>query len=150
MLLNQLQQDLYSSLKKKEELRTSVLRFLISAINYKKIELQRELTDEDVYYVIRKLVKQHGESISMFKKGNRPDLVDKEEKELIILKDYLPKEASEEEVETVIKKVVEDFKKQGVDVKSQMGRVIGAAVKELKGKADGGRIAEIVKEMTNS
>ena len=150
MLLTNLQRDLITSLKAKNKDRVSIIRFLLSAINYKKIELQKELTDEDIYTVIRKLVKQHEESIEMFKKGNRDDLVKKEEDELQILKGYLPKEVENTEIEKVVVKIIDEVKSQlseGQDMKSQTGRIIGLAVKELKGKAEGGKIAEIIKKI---
>jgi len=141
MLLTDLQRDLITSLKNKDELRVSIIRFLLSALNYKKIEVQRELTDEDVYSVIKKLVKQHDESILMFKKGKRHDLVDKEEKELAILVSYLPKEASDEEIEKLVKEIIKKVK-----TKSNFGQIMGMVMGQLKGKADGKKVAEIVKK----
>ena len=144
MLLTQLQRDLFTSIKKKDSLRVSILRFLLSALNYKKIEVQRDLTDEDIYGVIRKLVKQHEESISMFKKGNRQDLVEKEEKELGILVSYLPKEMSDKEIEKVVKEIM-----VGIKGPPNFGKVMGIVMGKLKGKADGKRVAEIVKKIIN-
>lgn len=141
MLLTTLQSDLITSLREKNDLRVSILRFLLSSLNYKKIEVQRELTDEDVYQVIRKLIKQHEESILMFKKGKRVDLVDKEEKELAILSSYLPKEADNKEIEKVVKEVI--GKNKGL----RFGQIMGMVMAKLKGKAEGKKVAEIVKKI---
>lgn len=91
MLLDLLKKDLVIALKQKDALKTSTLRFLISKINYKQIEVTgegKQLSDEDVVSVVKKLIKQHNQSIEGYTKGNRQDLVDKEQAELKILEEY--------------------------------------------------------------
>lgn len=92
MLLNDLQSKIFVYQKAGDTLRLSVLRFLISAIKYKEVELRvtgEELTDDMIKKVIEKQIKQHKDSIESYKKGNRPDLVDKETAELEILEEFL-------------------------------------------------------------
>lgn len=145
MLLSNLQRDLITSLKNKEVIKTSIIRLVLSAVNYKKIELQREITDEDIISVVRKLIKQHEESIMMFEKGHRQDLVIKEEEEMLILKNYLPKEVPDDELEKEVRQILGKIKDQLPA--GQTGRAIGLVVKELKGKAESSRIAGIVKKV---
>ena len=87
MLLEKLKTDVITAMKAKDETRVSTLRFLLSALNNKQIELQKELTEEDVIGVIAKQVKERKESIEAFTTANRQDLVDKEKHELEILVD---------------------------------------------------------------
>jgi len=89
-----LSEDLKQSLKAGKKMRTSVLRMLLSAINYSKIARQIELNDSDILGIIQKEIKQRQESIDAFTKGNRPDLVAGEEAEKAILKEYLPEQLS--------------------------------------------------------
>src|SRR3989338_5260760 len=97
----ELQENLRQSMLAKDELKTSVLRLLLSAINYYEIQKGGSgygANDEDVITVIQKEAKQRRDSIEEFKRGKRQDLVDKETKELEILKTYLPEQISEDEI----------------------------------------------------
>ena len=130
----------------RDELKTSVLRMLLSAINYSEIEkggAGYEATDEDVLSVIQKEVKQRRDSIEEFKKGGRQELVDKETKELEILQTYLPEQMSEDEIR---KSVEETISQTGAKSIRDMGRVMGALMPKLKGKADASLVSKIVRE----
>lgn len=146
MLKQQLKNELKDSMLAKQELRTSVLRMLLSAITY--YEIQKggagyEATEEDVLAVIDKQVKQRKDSIEQYKNANRPELAEKEQKEMEMLIVYLPKQMSEEE----IKKNVEDTIKQtGAKTASDMGKVMSAIMPKTKGKADGSLVSKIVRE----
>lgn len=141
-----LQEELKQSMLAKDEVKTSVLRMVLSAINY--YEIQKggagyEANEEDVMSVIQKDAKQHSDSIEQFKNAGRQDLVDKESEELEILKQYMPAQMNEEE----IKKLVEGAISQtGAKTIQDMGKVMGALMPKLKGKADGGLVSKIVKE----
>ncbi|OGH06437.1 MAG: hypothetical protein A2W22_06565 [Candidatus Levybacteria bacterium RBG_16_35_11] len=143
---DKLKNDLKESMLQKDELRTSVLRLLLSAINY--YEIQKggagyEATDEDVLSVIQKEVKQRKDSIEQFKKAERQELVDKEEKEMAILNTYLPKQMGEEE----ISKLVQDaIKETGASSIADMGKVMGVLMPKVKGKADGNLVSSIVRK----
>lgn len=150
MTKKQLQEELKQSMLAKDELKTSVLRLLLSAINY--YEIQKggagyEASDEDVLTVIQQQVKQRRDSIEQYKAGNRQDLADKEQKELEILQTYLPEQMSNE----VIKKlVIEAIKETGAASIADMGKVMGALMPRVKGKTDGGLVSKIVKEELSS
>jgi len=146
VLKKDLQEELKQSILARDELKTSVLRMLLSAINY--YEIQKggagyQATDEDVMSVIQKDAKQHNDSIEQFKNAGRQDLVDKESEELEILKQYIPTQMNEEE----IKKLVEEAIAQtGATTITDMGKVMAALMPKLKGKADGGLVSKIVKD----
>lgn len=128
----------------KDTLKTSVLRMVLSAINY--YEIQKggagyEATDEDVLSVIQKEAKQRKDSIEEFKKANRQELVDKENKELEMLQVYLPQQMSEEEIRNLVKEAIDQT---GAKTIADMGKVMGALMP--KGKADGTLVSKIVKE----
>lgn len=149
MLKQKLQEDLKRAMLGREELKTSVLRLLLSAINY--YEIQKELgyqaNDEDVISVIQNEVKKRRESIEMFKKGERQDLVDKETTELEILQTYLPEQLSNEEIK---KLVIEIIKETGAKSIQDMGKVMGTLMSKVKGRADGTLVSQIVKELLAS
>ena len=146
MLKHQLQEELKQAMLARDALKTSVLRMLLSAINYYEINkggAGYEATNEDVLSVIQKEVKQRRDSIEQFQKGNRQDLVDKETKELELLKQYLPQQMSEEEVK---KLAIEEIRQTGSQSIQNMGKVMKTLMPKLKGKADGGLVSKIVKE----
>lgn len=138
-------EDLRSSIKDKDALRTSTLRMITASIQNIAIEKKLKETDDgEVIKIISKQVKQHKDSIESFKKGNRPDLVEKETKELEILSSYLPKQLSEEDVEKVIKKVISET---GASSKSDFGKVMKLSMEELKGQADGKIVSSIAQKL---
>lgn len=142
----QLQEELKQSMLAKDELKTSVLRLLLSAINY--YEIQKggagyEASDEDVLSVIQKEVKQRKESIEQFKAANRGELVDKEQKELEILQTYLPAQISEDQIREIVKETIREI---GAATAAEMGKVMAALMPKVKGKADGSLVSKIVKE----
>lgn len=106
-----------------------------------------ELSDEQALKIIQKMVKQRHESAAIFKENNRSEMAEAELAEAEALSAYLPKQLSREELTPIIKTLIE---KLGVSDAKQMGRVIGAAQKELAGKAEGKLISEVVKELLNA
>lgn len=147
-LTEQISNDMREAMKQKEELRLSVLRMLLAALKNKKIELKQadELTDEQTIQIIKSEIKKRKDSITAYTEGGRIDLVKKEEAELEILSKYMPEQMSEEAVNEVVKKIV-----SGLDDVSptDFGRVMGQAMKELKGQADGTIVSEAVKKALN-
>lgn len=145
MLKKQLQNELKKSMLAKDVLKTSVLRMVLSATNY--YEIQKggagyEANDEDVLSVIQKEAKQHKDSIEQFQKAGRQDLVDKETKELEFLQKYLPQQMSEEEIKKLVGEAISQTK---ASLPTDMGKVMGALMPKIKGKADGGIVSKIVK-----
>lgn len=150
MLKKKLQEELKQSMLARNVLKTSVLRMLLSALNY--YEIQKggagyEATDEDVLTVIQKEAKQRRDSIEEFKKANRMELVDKETKELEMLQAYLPRQMSEEEIKSLVK---DSINQTGAKTIADMGKVMGILMPKVKGKADGGLVSKIVKESLTS
>ena len=146
MLKHKLQEDLRQSMLAKDALRTSVLRMLLSSINY--YEIQKggagyEATDEDVLSVIQKEVKQRKDSIEQFSRANRQDLVDKETKESQILQTYLPKQMSEDEIRRLATNAIQEA---GASSLQDIGKVMGVLMPKVKGKTDGALVSKIVKE----
>ena len=131
-------------MKSRDEIRASTLSFLRSAISSAAIEKRKKnLDDAQVIGVIKKQVKTHQDSIEQFKKGNRADLVEKETKELQILKSYLPAELPAEE----LKKIIEDVIAQtGAATMKEMGRVMKEVMAKVGNQADGKTLSGLVKE----
>lgn len=146
MTKQQISEDLKKSMLARDELRTSTLRMLISAIGYYEIEkggAGYKATDEDVMAVIQKQAKQRQDSIEQFKNAGRQELVDKETKELEIVQTYMPAQMGEDEV----KKLVDDaVAKSGAASIQDIGKVMGILMPQVKGKADGRLVSKLVKE----
>lgn len=141
-----LQEELRQSMLAKNELKTSVLRMLLSAINY--YEIQKggagyEASEEDVLSVVQNQAKQRRDSIEQFKNAGRTELADKEQKELEFLQAYLPKQMSEDEIKKLVKEMISQT---GAASIQDMGKVMGALMPKTKGKADGNLVSKIVKE----
>jgi len=143
MLIDQIKNELNIALKEKNEIKVSTLRFLISGLNNKFIELQKELTDEDVRSVIAKQVKERKESIAAYTAAGRTELAQKEEAEMAILGTYLPQQLSQEEVEKVVDEIISQTNASGP---SDFGKVMGVAMAKLKGQTDGNTVSDLVKK----
>jgi len=150
MLKQKLREELKQSMLAKSELKTSVLRMLLSSLNY--YEIQKggagyEATDEDVLSTIQKEAKQRRDSIEEFTKAARMELVEKEKKELEILQTYLPEQMSEGKIREIVKQIIAET---GAKTIAEIGRVMGALMPKIKGKADGGLVNKIVRESLTS
>ena len=135
--------DLKESLKAKDEVKVSTIRFLMSAIHNIEIEKGKDLVDEDIVSIIQKQVKQRKESIEGFEKGNRLELVEKEKREMGILQEYLPEQISSSELELMVDKSIKETSSSSI---VDMGKVMGALSNQIKGKADMGVVSKVVKE----
>lgn len=137
--------DLKQAMKSGDTLRRDVLRLVDSAIKNLEIEKQKRetgLTDEEVLEVLGRAVKQRQDSIRQFEAGGRPDLAEKEKVELEIIMPYLPAQLSQTEIETA---VTEILAKSENPTLADLGKIMGQAMAQLKGKADGNLVREIVK-----
>jgi len=135
-LAEKIQKDLVDAMRAKDELRLSVIRGIKSAITYKETEKIRKLDDAESIQLLQTLVKQRKESIDQFTKGNRPELADKESKELAIIESYLPAGASEAEMDAAIAKAIAETSARSI---KQMGAVVKAAKTALEGKTVDGK-----------
>ena len=145
-----LQEEIKQSMLAKNELKTSVLRMLISAVNY--YEIQKggagySATAEDVLSMIGSQVKQRRDSIEEYTKANRPELAQKEQQELEILQTYMPEQMSEEEVKQLVEEAVSQ---SGATTIQDMGKVMGILMPKVKGKADGSLVSNLVKQALTS
>ena len=142
-LRDQIMEDMKSAMKSKEQDKLSALRFLQSAIKNKEIEVRpNSLTDDDVMGVIKKLVKQHKDSIEQFEKADRKDLAEKEKHELSILEFYLPAQLSREETEKIVDQAISSLNATSI---KQMGAVMKEVVAKTSGAVDNRLVSEIVK-----
>lgn len=137
--------DLLTAMKAKEEVKLGALRMLKASIMKFEVsgDKKMEATDDSVLQIIGKEVKQRKDSIEAYKKGGREDLAVKEEAEMKILQSYLPAQMSEEELKTLISRTISQT---GATVKD-FGKVMGTVMAQAKGKADGGTVTRLVKEM---
>ena len=136
--------DLKEAMKSGEKTRLSVIRMLRASIQNAEKAQQKSLDNPDILGLIAKDVKQHRESITEYKKNNRQDLVDKEEAELAILLEYLPQQISREEIVAAARQVINEVDARGPGDK---GRVMPELISQLKGKAEGCDINEVVTEL---
>ena len=143
-LKNKISQDLKEAMKAKDNKTRDALRLLNSAFKQIEVDERRELSDEDVIKIIQKQIKQREDSIEQYKKANRDDLIEKEQKEIDIYKTYLPKQLNDDELQSEVENII---KETGATSMKDMGKVMGIASKKLAGKADGKRISAIVKSL---
>ncbi len=133
--------DLIPAQKSGDKVKTGVLRILKSEIRYKEIDLKHPLTDEETLLVLSSSVKKRKESIEEFKKGNRPDLVAKEEAELAIVQSYLPAELSDSELSDIIKSTIAEV---GALSGTDLGKVMKSLMPKVRGRADGKKVNTMV------
>jgi uncharacterized protein YqeY len=144
MLIEKIKSDLNEAMKAKNETKVSTLRFLLSAINNKAIELQKELTDEDINQVIAKQVKERKESIVAFSAAGREELAAKERDEMGFLSIYLPQQLTEVEVEKIVNEVIGEL---GASGPTDFGRVMSMVMARVKGQTDGNIVSGLVKKV---
>jgi uncharacterized protein len=143
-----IREEMVSAMKAKEEVRLRVLRGLITLFTNELTATKRTpqdaLTDDEVLGLIRRSLKQRHEAASQFRAGGREDLATNEEAEAVVLEKYLPVQMSKEDIEKV---VIAKIAELGVTDKSGLGKLIGAVMTELKGKADGKDVKEVVEKV---
>ena len=139
-----IQIDMYEAMKLGEKNRSATLRTALAKLKDKKIDKQGELSDNDEIKVLQMLVKQRKESIELYKKGNRPDLVELETKEMEILNNYLPNMMDENEIKNIVKTVIDDI---GATSIADIGRIMPEVMKRGKGLIDGKSAQKFVNEI---
>lgn len=143
MIKDKLQQEMKDALKSGNSQKRTLLGMVLSAVKNKEIEKRTELTDEDVIGVISSEIKKRKDAVEQFEKGGRPELAEGERKEAEMLMVYMPEQMSEEDIRSEVKKTIADM---GVKDVKEMGKVLGALMPKVKGKADGQIVSRIVKE----
>jgi len=143
MLLDTLKSDLGVAMKSGDKDRVTCLRLVISAVKYKEVALKKVLDDSEVIQVLRTQVKQSTESYEQYKNGGRDDLAHNEEKNLAILKSYLPQGLGEEEVAAIVGQIISE---QGA-TKKDFGKVMKLVMAKLAGQAEGKTVNSIVSKL---
>lgn len=143
-LREQINQDLKEAMKAKDAKKRDALRLLTSAFKQIEVDERRELSDEDVIKIIQNQVKRREEAAKQYKDADRTDLMQIELDEIECYMPYLPAQLSDEELKAALQAIIS---KTGATSLKDMGKIMGAASKELAGKADGKRINECVKAL---
>jgi len=141
-LSDQMMADQKVAMRNHQEIRLSTIRMARAAIINEQIEKRRPLEEAEVLSVLVRQVKQRRESIEEFGKGNRPDLVAKEQAEMEVLLGYMPQQMTREEIEQAARAIVQQV---GATGPNDFGKVMSKLAPELKGRADGKLISEVVR-----
>lgn len=150
-LKDRIGEDIKTAMKAKDKVRLETVRSIKKAILEKEVSVrpsgQAELTEAQEMEILVQLAKQRRDSIAQYQQAGRTDLVDQESQELAILEEYLPKQLSDTEVEQAIAEIIAQV---GATSAKDMGKVMGPAMQQLKGKADGQKVQAIVKAKLGS
>ncbi len=141
-LKERLTDDMKSALRNRETVRLGLVRMIRAQIKNREIAQGNELRDEEVIEVVSSLIKSRREALEFAVKGDRKDLVAQAEEELKILASYLPDQLSEEEIRTVVREAIDQ---SGAEGPGDLGKVMGAVMPRVKGRADGRLVNEIVR-----
>ena len=131
------------ALKAKNSLKLNTIRGLISEIKNREIDLRRDLEDDEIISIISSQIKKRKEASTLFDKGGRSDLSEKENQEITFLQEYLPEQVSEEDLRKRVKEVILEL---GVSDIKDLGKVMKIIIPEFKGRADNGQIKNLVAE----
>ena len=143
-IIDKIQHDLHEAMKKKEKEKINTLRNIVGTLKYKVIEKGEGITEQEEIKVIQSLAKQRKDSIEMYKKGERSDLVEIESTELSIINEYLPQAMSEEEVKSLVKDSVEE---SGVQSIADLGKIMPIIMKKGAGRVNGKLAQQILREI---
>ena len=139
-----LKSDLKDAMKAKDVFKRETIRFLMSAIKQIEVDERRELSDDDIYKIIQKSVKQREDAAKQYKDAGREDLYEKETKEAALIKAYLPQQLSQDELKQIVSDIIS---KSGASSMKDMGGVIKQVMAEVGSRADGKSVSNIVKEL---
>lgn len=139
--------DMKVALKENEKLKLSALRLIRAAIKNTEISKRDKLTEDEIIGIISNHLKKLEESLDLFIKGQRPELIDKAKKEIKIIKEYLPEQLSEEEVEKIVKEAIIKFEFKGLQ---DIGPVMREIMPQLKGKTDGKIVNKMVRDLLDN
>ena len=159
MLKQQIQSSATEALKAGDQFLVGTLRMLLASITTKekekkykeKIEGEAQLTDEEILDIVSSEIKKRKDAIALYTQGNRPELAEREQKEIDILIKYLPAQLSQDEIKKLVAESIAKIKAEMKDLSAGSGQVMGKVMANLspkvKGKADGGQVSKIVKEL---
>lgn len=141
-MLQKLTEDMKLALKAKDDLKLRTIRLLISELKKQKIDSGKELTEEQEIATLMSAAKKRKEAVEVYQSTDRTDLLEKEQQELEIINQYLPAQLSDQEIENEIDSIISSV---GATSLKELGKVMGEAMKKLKGKADGKKVQQIVR-----
>ena len=140
--------DLKDAMRQRDTVKRDTIRLLLSAIGYEeKAKRTDALGDDDVTQVLSKQAQQRRDSIEAYQKGDRPDLVAKEEAELAIVVQYLPQPLSADEIETIVQSAIAEVNATGPQ---DMGKVMGRIMPQVRARADGKQVSALVNQTLRS
>ncbi|WP_417333466.1 GatB/YqeY domain-containing protein [Halarcobacter sp.] len=143
-LKQKLKDDLKLAMREKNIVKRDSIRSINTMIKQIEVDERKELNDEDILKLIQKGIKQREEAIAQYKEASREDLVEKEQEQVDVFKEYMPQQLSDEDLETAMKEIIAEV---GATTIKDMGKVMGTASKKLAGVADGKRINEMTKKL---
>ncbi|WP_278902115.1 GatB/YqeY domain-containing protein [Dolosigranulum pigrum] len=141
-VLDQLNQDMKAAMKAKDKAKLKTIRMLKASLQNEKLAKQDDLTEQEELDILAREKKQRLDSLQEFKQAGRDDLVDEVEEELAIVAEYLPEPLSDNEVKEIVQSVIDSVNASGMQ---DMGKVMGAVMLKVKGRADGNFVSEVVK-----
>jgi len=146
-LKDRLRADLTTAMKSRDEVRSSTLRMVLTAITNAEVagKQARELSDDDVLGVLTSEAKKRREAATAFADGNRAEMAEKELAEAAVIADYLPEQLTQAEIEALVTATIADLGVAGDGMKA-MGRVMGVLTPQVRGRADGGVVAAEVRK----
>ncbi|MEJ2757733.1 MAG: GatB/YqeY domain-containing protein [Anaerolineales bacterium] len=142
-LKKDLQTALTQAMKNRDELRKIPLRLVIAAVKEAEIDKKEALTDGEILRILQKETKSRLDTIADAKKAGRPDLIEQAEKEMAVLKEFLPEEFSDEKIEALVKETIAEL---GASSMADMGAVMKAIMPKIQGRADGGKVSQLVRQ----
>ena len=143
-LKEQIKADIKTAMREKNTAKRDTLRNLSAAIKQIEVDERKELTDSEVEAILTKYAKQREDALTQFKEAGRDDLVAKEQAELEIVRAYLPEPLSDEELEAMVKEVIEQV---GATSMKEMGKIMGTIKSKAGSRADGSKVNKLVKEI---
>lgn len=143
-LQSRLDDDLKEAMRSGDRLRRSVIRLMRAAIKNEEIAAQRELDDAGVVEVLTRQVKQRRDSIEAFTQGGRQDMVDKEQAEVAVILEYLPRQMDADEIADLVRLAINET---GAASPADMGKVMGRVMPQVKGRAQGGQVSAIASRL---
>ena len=146
-LQERLSEDLKDAMRQKDEIRRSTIRFVRAAIHNQEIDKGDALNDDEIIGVLSRMVRQHQESITEFKKADRQDLVGKEEAELRIIREYMPEQIPEEKLAELAREAISQT---GASGPGDFGKVMGLLMPQLRGRADGTQVSSVVRQLLSA
>ena len=140
-LKDTLTEDMKNAMRQRDAPRRDAIRLLLSAIRYEEISRRAALDDDGVIRVLSRQAQQRRDSIEAYEKGNRPDLVAKEEAELSVIAEYLPQPLAADEIEAIVDAAIADA---GASGPQDMGKVMGRVMPQVQARADGKQVSAMV------